>query len=189
MPDTETLTEEQLKEIEARAKVATPGPWQAEGGQIARREGEEKSELDHMIIRDGGMWAANELFIAHAREDIPALCRSLRAAWAKNADLHIAIAKTWEALGIAEYTGKYISEHVAALRAQNQTQAESIIEFQENEKSLKAQLAQVEQGRTRVINACTEKAAEWDRASWLGDEYAAAKRDALLELAKKLENL
>lgn len=158
MPDTETLTEEQLKEIETRRER----------------------------IHDKN----NTLKLAEAaiviNQDVPALCRSLRAAWAR-IDALLADRKTE-----MERESKLVTsleEMIVTLRTQNQTQAESITYFQENEKSLKAQLVQAEQERTRVINACTEKAAEWDRASWLGDEYAAAKRDALLELAKNLENL
>nr|ALS89865.1 Ead/Ea22-like protein [uncultured bacterium] len=68
------LKPEELSAIRERAERATPGPWQPEGGQIARREAEqERSINDHMIVRDGGMWRENEIFIAYARADIPAL--------------------------------------------------------------------------------------------------------------------
>lgn len=71
----EQLTDEQLTEIKARAEAATLGPWRAESVDccvISEALGDDD---------EGGCWVADfgcafpddGEFIAHAREDIPAL--------------------------------------------------------------------------------------------------------------------
>lgn len=78
------MTEEELAAIEARAKAATPGPWVV--GETWR---------DHVVdgrFQDGywpvasqpgmdheGAWLkGNAAFVAHAREDVPALVAEVR---------------------------------------------------------------------------------------------------------------
>lgn len=54
------LSEEELKQIRARANAATPGPWTTP----------EKNPTDEYYA---SCFPADEEFIGHAREDIPAL--------------------------------------------------------------------------------------------------------------------
>ena len=81
---TPQLTEREVEEIEARADAATPGPWLVTDGQYI-------DQYDHhpngIRLLSEGDYDANYhvfsqydvAFIAHARTDIPALCRTLRA--------------------------------------------------------------------------------------------------------------
>lgn len=115
MPDTETLTPDQVAHIESR-------------------------------------WITDGLSADETDEAIGALCHSLRAAWANELRL---------------------AQEVVTLRTQNQTQAESITYFQENEKSLKAQLDEVQ----KRLDDAPVRAAE-DQ-----DEHSAQRA----ELAKKLK--
>ena len=69
---------ERIEEIEARAAKATPGPWKLET-HIVEPEGSSQ------VIRCGDRvdcWnnesCANAEFIAHAREDVPWLCETVR---------------------------------------------------------------------------------------------------------------
>lgn len=61
-----TLTEEQIEEIKARAEAATPGPWRLYGVAL------KKPDVD---------------FLAHARDDIPALISALEAQAAELAEV------------------------------------------------------------------------------------------------------
>lgn len=107
------MTEEQLQEIEARAAAATAGPWVVEGGSplmvgsigkpwIDEFSGEAQpsfvcnagsgndSQPLHFLQRycDPEQQAlANAAFIAHAREDIPALTKKVRRQQAENEKL------------------------------------------------------------------------------------------------------
>lgn len=94
----ERLTEERFLEIEARAAKATPGAWFAtaevpDDVRVCRQdpESEERScvaclALMGMTREDGEGWTdetlaqfeADAAFIAHAREDIPALLAEMR---------------------------------------------------------------------------------------------------------------
>ena len=63
-----------LDEIEARTTAATEGPWELLGG------GEYVSGPDILVAPDdGGVTSADAEFIAHARQDAPALVAALRA--------------------------------------------------------------------------------------------------------------
>ncbi|HEU4509052.1 MAG TPA: hypothetical protein VFR78_12475 [Pyrinomonadaceae bacterium] len=110
MPDTETLTPEQVAEIEARK------PFQY-GTMVS---------------------------LTVAQRD--ALCRSLRAAWAELERMPLAQSALRQLDELRAANERALSENTA-LRTQNQTQAESITYFQENEKSLRARLAQCEGSR------------------------------------------
>lgn len=129
MPDTETLTPDQLKEIEARPAALT-------------------SKFKEIVL------------LTPDERDV--LCRSLRAAWASVHYMQAAYDET---------RGRLTTENTA-LREQLATQAESITYFQENEKSLKAQLAQAQK---RLDDALV-------RAVEDQDEHSAQRAD----LAKKL---
>lgn len=71
------LTNEELENIERRCNAATPGPW------ISFWEGRDHTSGESVIVRgDQGQYddlyispstLADQDFIAHAREDIPAL--------------------------------------------------------------------------------------------------------------------
>lgn len=70
----DAMTEEQLKAIEERAKAATPGPWTPK--RLRQNDW-------HLRGPDGIVFAeveddADAAFIAHAREDIPALVEEVR---------------------------------------------------------------------------------------------------------------
>lgn len=85
------MTEQRLAEIEARAKAATEGPWIESEMQVAA--------VTRGVIaviptpRVGGVFDCqqNKAFIAHAREDIPYLLTTLRAAEAREARLREAL--------------------------------------------------------------------------------------------------
>lgn len=91
-----------LEPIKARAETATPGPWKAEGAPWRVRAVYMQAGLRHTAwpaLCDCGAQPneANAEFIAHAREDIPALIAEverLRADIArKNAALRCAISQ------------------------------------------------------------------------------------------------
>lgn len=73
------MTEEELTQIEARANAASEGPWQRGGRSwniftVTHHKGQH-------FIADCGTHIKSETdaqFIAHAREDVPALCREVR---------------------------------------------------------------------------------------------------------------
>lgn len=152
MPDTETLTPDQVAQIEARAEVATPGPWQ-QGGNYWDRNTVTADNGD-CFIADCGKNPMSAGFIAHAREDIPALCRSLRAAWERLRDLE----SRWDANVAA---ARECMELSVKLREQLATQAESIAYFQENERKLKAQLMLTREDAERFIHRHLNSA-QWE---------------------------
>lgn len=76
-PDTAA---ERLAEIQARAEAATPGPWHEEAGNVHVEHGR--------LATIGGTYVTavpDAEFIAHAREDVPALVAALRAVLAVHA--------------------------------------------------------------------------------------------------------
>ena len=76
---TERISVELLDEIERRSAAATPGPW------ISYVEGRDHTAGDSFIKTGGddiylsGATVADQDFIAHARQDLPALIREIRA--------------------------------------------------------------------------------------------------------------
>ena len=88
------MTDEELREIEARADAASVGPWRTNyelGGQppdwngwVWRDDGTWNGYGTELELICGSQTDANATFIAHAREDVPALVaevRRLRAAF------------------------------------------------------------------------------------------------------------
>lgn len=82
----ETLTDEELNEIEARAAAATPGPWHVDGRHEHERGGGIdfiESEAGRQIVcGDSGAYPpvlTDADFIAAARTDVPRLVAALRA--------------------------------------------------------------------------------------------------------------
>lgn len=95
------MTDEQLREIEERANAATPGAW------VVVAKGNSRTVMaDRHVSKDlGYRWKvavfagdpksgdrtdANGEFIAHAREDIPALIAEIRELQQANLRLSIA---------------------------------------------------------------------------------------------------
>lgn len=75
------MTDDELKQIEARANAATPGPWVDVGyGRIA--VGDETGKSVHWwdwdCVEHGAQDQADGTFIAHARTDIPSLIAAVR---------------------------------------------------------------------------------------------------------------
>ncbi len=72
------MTDEELGEIKARCLAATTGPWASfiegrdhEGGSSFIMVGDEGSRADDIELT--GATEADQDFIAHARQDVPAL--------------------------------------------------------------------------------------------------------------------
>lgn len=79
--DQPSLSKEYLEEVRRRCEAATPGPWisYVEGrdhtsGDSVIVRGPEGSEEDLYVI---GGTAADQDFIAHARQDIPLLLKKI----------------------------------------------------------------------------------------------------------------
>ena len=71
-----------LAEIRERANNATPGPWEADRPQVWGPNGESVAFVSSHDPGEGSgqpEWDANTVFIAHAREDVPALLDALQA--------------------------------------------------------------------------------------------------------------
>ena len=70
---------ERIGEIEARAAKATPGPWQADGQFVRPSHGSPQyAECGHLEKSWNEETFANAQFVAHAREDVPWLCETVR---------------------------------------------------------------------------------------------------------------
>ncbi len=89
------MNEQELKEIEARAEAATPGPWKGDRNDgtikylmLGGKDGQaEVLRVDHKNGHYGFFMSddipylesqANEEFVKHARQDVPALCAEVR---------------------------------------------------------------------------------------------------------------
>ena len=86
------MNEKELAEIEARAEAATPGPWKPQQGTKYLAMGDMGEEREYFVMRDGDDISIccdcstpdgeaspeNANFIAHARQDVPALCEEVR---------------------------------------------------------------------------------------------------------------
>jgi hypothetical protein len=76
---TDRIGAETLDEIERRCAAATPGPWKS------YIEGRDHTSGDSFIMTGGndiylsGATPADQDFIAHARQDLPALIREIRS--------------------------------------------------------------------------------------------------------------
>jgi hypothetical protein len=71
----DVMTDERLAEIEARAKDATPGPWEPEHRSVI---GNDVVIVDDCATAGWDVYPANQDFIAHARADVPALVTEVR---------------------------------------------------------------------------------------------------------------
>lgn len=93
MTESRLLDQQAVEEIEARASAATPGPWAVWDSCSWRRIGTVEPYADGNVIcpitqNDGhpDLLAKREdlEFVAHAREDIPALCATVKHLRAEN---------------------------------------------------------------------------------------------------------
>ena len=101
------LTDEQIKEIEARAEAATPGPWEQDTPYVDVK----KSEFVRNAICVVGVCDQNRLdaaFIAHARQDIPSLLDTIEAQQQEN-----------QQLKHGKYGVEYYRQEIEQLQAQN----------------------------------------------------------------------
>ncbi len=79
------MNDEELAEMRARAEAATPGPWSVGDGEFVQQSGTYMAicRVNNPVVNDwrrgktvdGGPGSnePNKEFIAHAREDVPAL--------------------------------------------------------------------------------------------------------------------
>lgn len=156
-------------------------------------------------------------YLAEFDIDVPALCRSLRAAWAERNEAYVSErencnmleqlnvqlttglvniyhvitnehCKHGVALGMATSAVSSMLSEITALRAQNRTQAESIIEFQKQLKEAHANVESLSQiifrseHATAMRDACVEKLrglrhkSEPDDSRWNAALYHAEKQ-------------
>lgn len=90
------MTPEQLAEIEARAEAATPGPWEWDRQWIEDEDEAiyvpQGATLGPTLIQLGDTYEGHRYdcaFIAHARQDIPALIAEVRRLQAENKQLKL----------------------------------------------------------------------------------------------------
>lgn len=74
-----------VEDAEARASKATPGPWETDGGRVVVTatpiDDEDAVDVCEVLHRgnDAGAFGDHTAqFIAHARQDVPALCAAVR---------------------------------------------------------------------------------------------------------------
>lgn len=92
MSEAKILTVEEIAEIEVRANAATKGPWKSTQNYLvvsSSLSSEPPCRMYNVNRRN------NNEFIAHAREDIPALCATVRHLVAENEKLN-AIVSAYE---------------------------------------------------------------------------------------------
>lgn len=89
--EVKVLSDDEVAEIEARANAATGGPWGphemsplSEGLHEWFEVGPYPDSSVCEVTNDYPNFRANAEFIGHAREDIPALCATVRALRAEN---------------------------------------------------------------------------------------------------------
>lgn len=104
MTTTTPITDQQLDEIEARTTAASLGPWTV------------SEDYSDVLSPDGDQLASywnptaetrNGEFIAHAREDVPALLAEVRRLRAEAAELStdVALLRALEAFGVDNWDG------------------------------------------------------------------------------------
>lgn len=83
------MTDEQLAAIEQRVQAASPGPWTANVYSL------EVNGPEMTIYDEGGHEQGDQQFIAHAREDVPALLAEVRLMREANGIMRAALI-AWE---------------------------------------------------------------------------------------------
>jgi hypothetical protein len=153
-----TLTPEQIEAIRKRAEAATPGPWRAmeEGNQYL--EGQTKlvsaARVDG-ISRPWNSWfvvpavkmeevcrfiSADADFIAHARQDIPALLSALEAAERRAGERRLAFEK---------YTKEAVAE-INRIEAERDSQQRLAIEAMTERDTLRARVERLERALREI---------------------------------------
>lgn len=98
------MTDEELLEIETRAKAATPGPWTSHRTIGGRRGVSTELYCDGDSPDVADCWCSGKkqdddvVFIAHARADVPRLIAALRSARVAREDLELALDDAEEAV-------------------------------------------------------------------------------------------
>jgi hypothetical protein len=72
------ITDERLADIESRAEAATPGPWKSYLEEREKMSGSDFIQTGGEDIYLTGATAADQDFIAAAREDVPVLLAEVR---------------------------------------------------------------------------------------------------------------
>lgn len=164
MPDTQILSDEEVKAIEARANAATGGPWAAYhrvSPHGAYKQWHIGNEDGLCQITMNGHERDYE-FMAHARTDIPALCHTVRAAWDdRTEDYRIlsgavreAEANRDSAITLLEQIRQRLTVKSALL---DKAMAQAL-ELDTQNATLRAQLATAEQERDRFATLAAENA-------------------------------
>lgn len=86
------LTPEQLRAIKGRCEQATEGPWEVEGRGGVHMSGRRDA---YIVVQaktgrclHGPTWTYEDaVFVAHAREDVPALIAEVERLWEENRKL------------------------------------------------------------------------------------------------------
>lgn len=160
-PPVETLSEEALAEIEARANAATPGPLEARLGSgnnvctaLASIATATFDEFVCDVLPDYACnlgitprWEANRNFIEHVFTDIPALCRTLRAQQAALRDMGQRALKWLE---------RYPDLDAISLVTENTALREQLVQHEEVNRQLMKDL-------DRATGECRELQDERDR--------------------------
>lgn len=87
------MTPERLQAIKQRCQRATDGPWEVEGRGGVYMNGRRDAYI--VVQRKTGRclhaptWTFDDaMFVAHAREDVPALVAEVERLWKENRRLH-----------------------------------------------------------------------------------------------------
>lgn len=83
------MTPEQLAEIKAREQSATPGPWTVDGLYV-KAAGVHLADMEWLAETDAE-WAqmsADAQFVAHTRQDVPALLAEVERLRAELTEIH-----------------------------------------------------------------------------------------------------
>lgn len=208
MPTTDTviLDEKAIAEIEARAEKASPAPWNSPANRQPWPD--ESPLLESIVCGDGGYinhrnWkqvCLNMDFISQARTDIPALCQAVRVLRSAK-DVLLTEARRAEELAVRKWRDTEddrdrLQVRLAQVEQERNDANERATEAQSNVAHLTQVIfsnRHVHHFRTRAIQMCRDKAAEWQA---LFDSDVSGDHDdkayyakAAKELAEGLETL
>jgi hypothetical protein len=161
MTDSPALTPEALDTIEARTNAATEGPWRSVCDGVS----------DYHWIKGGNLYRdgitvdihEDAEFIAHAREDIPALVVELRRLRTENEELRIENEDTaTELSNLSEGNVQLFDEQAATIRALQAKIDAALVEVESTD--LESSEALQEDLASRVRAALTGEATEQKEA-------------------------
>ncbi len=115
------MNEKELAEIEARAEAATPGPWEVDNDlSVFTKDGGHGTPWTLFdTVGNEGEDSSNADFIAHARQDVPALVAEVRRLNEENSRLNFMSGK-YEGESVAlEYMNGERENENDALNAEN----------------------------------------------------------------------